>query len=68
MVRTTMTIEREVDDTWRIRDAGASDNRKESQLSSSSSGKKQRTSTPRGFQRQGHYYQGQDQDQSSQDG
>ena len=36
MVKTTMTIEREVDDTRSIRDAGASDKRKESQLSSSS--------------------------------
>ena len=49
MVRTAMAIEREVDDAQSIWDAGASDKRKESQLSSSSSGKKQRTSTPRGF-------------------
>ena len=40
MVRTTMAIEREVDDARSIRNAGASDKRKESQLSSSSSGKK----------------------------
>ena len=40
MVRTTMAIEREVDDARRIWDAGASDKRKESQLSSFSSGKK----------------------------
>ena len=40
MVRTTMVIEREVDDTRSIRDVGASDKRKESQLSSSSSAKK----------------------------
>ena len=46
MVRTSMEIEREVDNARNIRDAGASDKRKESQLSSSSSGKKQRTSTP----------------------
>ena len=43
MVRTTMAIEREVDDAWSIRDAGTSDKRKESQLSSSSSENKQRT-------------------------
>ena len=46
MVKTTMTIEREVDDSWSIQDAGVKDKRKESQPSSSSSGKKQRTSTP----------------------
>ena len=40
MVRKTMTIIREVDDTRSIRDAGASDKRKESQLSSLRSGKK----------------------------
>ena len=40
MVRTTMVIEREVDEARSIWDAGASDKRKESQLSSSSSGKK----------------------------
>ena len=34
MVRITMTIEREVDDTRSIRDAGASNKRKEGQLSS----------------------------------
>ena len=50
MVKTTMTIEREVDDARSIQDVGAKDKRKESQLSSSSSGKKQRTSTPRWFQ------------------
>ena len=49
MVRTAMAIEREVDDARSIRDAGASDKMKESQLYSSSSGKKQRTSTPRVF-------------------
>ena len=68
MVRITMTIEREVDDAWSIRDAVDSVKRKESQLSSSSSGKKQRTPSPRGFQRQGCGYQGQGQDLSSQDG
>ena len=46
MVRTTMVIEREVNDAKSIRDTGASDKRKENQLSSSSSGKKQKTSAP----------------------
>ena len=40
MVKTVMTIEKKVDDARSIRDAGASDKRKESQLSSSSSVKK----------------------------
>ena len=40
MVMTTMAIKREVDDAQSIRDASASDKRKESKLSSSSSGKK----------------------------
>ena len=56
MVRTDMAIEREVNDAKSIRDTGASDKRKENQSSSSSSGKKQRTYAPRGFQRQGHGY------------
>ena len=56
MVRTTMAIERKVDDARSIRDSGASVKRGESQLSSSSSGKKQRTSSLRGFQRQGRDY------------
>ena len=59
MVKITMAIEREVDDARSIRDAGVKDKRKESQLSSSSSGKKQRTSTPQGFQGQGRGHQGQ---------
>ena len=42
MVRTTLAIEREVDDTRSIRDVGASAKRKENQ-SSSSSRKKQKT-------------------------
>ena len=50
MVRTTMAIEREVDDARNIRDADAKDKRKESQPSSSGSGKKQKTSTLQGFQ------------------
>ena len=36
MVRTTMAIESEVGDAWSIRDTGACDKRKDSQLSSSS--------------------------------
>ena len=68
MVRITMAIEREVDDARSIRDTGFSDKRKESQLFSSSSRKKQRTSTSRGFQKQGRDYQSLGQDQSSQDG
>ena len=48
MVRTAMTIERELDDAKSIRDAGASGKRKESQPSSNT-GKKQRTSTPQQF-------------------
>ena len=40
MVRTTMAIEREVDDTRNIRDAGVKDKRNESQPSSSGSRKK----------------------------
>ena len=49
MVKTTMAIEREVDDARSIWDAGVKDKRKESQPSSSSSGKKQRTSALQGF-------------------
>ena len=40
MVRTTMAIERKVDDSLGIWDAGANVKRKESEHSSSSSGKK----------------------------
>ena len=40
MVRTTMAIEREMDDTQNIRDAGVKDKRKESQPSSFGLGKK----------------------------
>ena len=50
MVRTAMAIEREVDDTRSIQDVGTSDKRKESQFSSSSSGKNHKTSPLRGFQ------------------
>ena len=59
MVRTTMAIEMKVNDAKSIRDAGVSDKRKENQLSSSSLGKKQRTSALLGFQRQGRSSQGQ---------
>ena len=48
MVRTTMAIEREIDDAKSIRDAGVSGKRKDKQFSSSL-GKKQRTSALRGF-------------------
>ena len=68
MVRTTLAIERDVNDAKSIRDTGASDKRKENQPSSSSSRKKQKTFASRGFQRQGRCFQGQGQDQSSQDG
>ena len=58
MVRTDLTIEREIEDARRTRDAGVSSKRKESQ-SSSSSGKKQRASSSRRFQGCGHPSQGQ---------
>ena len=50
MVSTTLIIEREVDEAHSIWEAGASDKKRGSQASSSSSRKKQRTSLPRGFQ------------------
>ena len=40
MVKTTMTIEREVDDARNIQDASVKDKMRESQPSSSSSGKR----------------------------
>ena len=49
MVKTTIAIEREVDDTSSIRDAGVKDKRRETHPSSSSSRKKQKTSTLPGF-------------------
>ena len=58
MVRTALTIEREIEDARSTWDASVSRKRKESQ-SSSSSGKKQRASSPRGFQGYGHPGQGQ---------
>ena len=48
MVRITISIERKIDDVQSIRKTGASDRRKEGQPFSSS-GKKQKTSIPRGF-------------------
>ena len=54
MVNTALIIEREVDGSRSIRDVGASDKKRASQASSSSSRKKQRTSVPRGFQGRGH--------------
>ena len=56
MVRTSMVIKRDIDDAKNIRDAGASGKRKESQPSSST-GKKQRTSTPQQFQGRDRGYQ-----------
>ena len=58
MVRTALTIEREIEDTRSTRDTGVSRKRKESQ-SSSSFGKKQRASSSLGFQDRGHPGQGQ---------
>ena len=57
MVRTAMTIEREMEDAWSTRDTGVSGKRKESQ-SSSSLGKKQRASSSRGFWSRDHPGQG----------
>ena len=57
MVGTTLTIEREIEDARSTRDAGVSSKRKESK-SSSSSGKKPRASSSRGFQGCGHPGQG----------
>ena len=59
MVRTAMAIEREVDGARNIRDEGVKDKRRESQPFSSSSRKKQRSSTLQGFQGQDRGYQGQ---------
>ena len=53
MVGMTMTIEREMEDAWSTRDAGASSKKKESQFSFSSR-KKQRASSSCGFQSSGH--------------
>ena len=64
MVRTTMAIERGIENARSIRDASTSGKRKESQ-SSSSLGKKLEASSSRGFQGQGCVYQGQGQTRSS---
>ena len=56
MVKTAMTIEREVDNTHNIWDACVKNKRKESQPYSSSLGKKQRSSTPQGFKGQDRGY------------
>ena len=48
MVRTVMAIEREIEDAWSIRDVSANGKRKEDQPSSSL-GRKDKTSIPRGF-------------------
>ena len=58
MVGTALTIEREIEDARRTKDASVSSKRKESQ-SSSSSGKKPRASSSRGFQSHDHLGQGQ---------
>ena len=58
MVRMSMTIETEIEDPRSIRDTGAGGKRKGSQ-SSSSSGKKPKASSSRGFQSRGHQGQGQ---------
>ena len=58
MVGTALTIEREMEDARSTRDASVSGKRKDNQ-SSSSSGKRQRDSSPRGFQSRGHPGQGQ---------
>ena len=57
MVRTTMSIEREINDTKSIRDAGVNGNNKKNRFSSSL-GKRQRTSIPRGSPEQGRGYLG----------
>ena len=57
MVRTSIAIEREIEDARSIRDVGVGDKRKESQ-SSSSSGKNPKASSSRGFQGQGRDHQG----------
>ena len=57
MVGTTLTIEREIEDARSTWDAGVSSKRNESQ-SSSSSGKKQRASSSRGYPGRSHPGQG----------
>ena len=57
MVRTSLSIGREVDDKRSIRDMGASTKGKENQYSYSS-GNKQKTSIPQEFKGRGRGYQG----------
>ena len=64
MIKTSLAIGREVDDTRSIWDMGASTKRKKNQ-SSSSPGKKQKTTMPRGPQGRGRDYQGQGQTRAS---
>ena len=64
MVSTTLIIEREIENTRSIRDAGTGGKRKESQTSSRS-GKKSKASSSQGFQGQGRSYQGQGQTRTS---
>ena len=61
MVSTALIIDREVDDARSIRETGSSDKKRGSHASSSSSGKKKRTSFPREFQGRGCSQQGQSQ-------
>ena len=58
MVRTVMTIERDIDDARSIRDKSVGDKGKKGQPSSSKR-KKLKASSSRGFQGQGRNYQGQ---------
>ena len=55
MVKTSMAIDREIDDARSIQNTGASERRKKGEPSSSL-GNKQKTSVPRGFQGQGRGY------------
>ena len=64
MVRTTVAIEREIDDARSTRETGASGKRKEDQ-SFSGSGKKQKASCSRIFQGRGCEHQGQGQIKAS---
>ena len=57
MIRMAMALKKEIEDARSIRDVGASGKRKEGQPSSSS-GKKPKASSSRGFQGQGRDYQG----------
>ena len=63
MVRTTMTIEREIEDARSIRAVGTSQKREDQP--SSSSRKRKKTSTARVFQGRGRGHQGQGQARAS---